>query len=102
MIASIIVIGTVALMLIVMGIVILAGKGDNLIAGYNTASKEEKEKYDIKKVRRLIGGLLIVLAPIMLLLIGEPSLESVFAFSALTIILCAVVIALANTWAKKK
>ena len=102
MIASIIVIGIVALMLIVMGIVILAGKGDNLIAGYNTASKEEKEKYDIKKVRRLIGGLLIVLAPIMLLLIGEPSLESVFAFSALTIILCAVVIALANTWAKKK
>ena len=102
MIASIIVIGTVALMLIVMGIVILAGKGDNLIAGYNTASKEEKEKYDIKKVRRLIGGLLIVLAPIMLLLIGEPSLESVFAFLALTIILCAVVIALANTWAMKK
>ena len=92
----------IAALLVIMGVIILLGKGDNLIAGYNTASKEEREKYDIKKVRRLIGGLLIVLAPVMLLLIGEPSLESVFAFSALTIILCAVVIALANTWAKKK
>lgn len=45
----------VAAMLAIMGVVILAGKGDNLIAGYNTASKEEREKYDVKRLRALLG-----------------------------------------------
>ena len=35
----------VAAILVIMGIIILIGKGDNLIAGYNTASKEER-RYD--------------------------------------------------------
>lgn len=92
----------IAAILLVMGIVILAGKGDNLIAGYNIASKEEKEKYDIKRLRLLIGGFLIIMAPMMFIPTGEPYYESLFAFVALTLILCAVVVALANTWAKKK
>ena len=37
----------VAAILLIMGIVVLIGKGDNLIAGYNTASKEEKSQYNI-------------------------------------------------------
>ena len=49
----------VAAPLLIMGIVILVGKGDNLIAGYNTASKEEKSLYNIKRLRGLIGGLLV-------------------------------------------
>ena len=49
----------VAAPLLIMGIVILVGKGDNLIAGYNTASKEEKSQYNIKRLRGLIGGLLV-------------------------------------------
>lgn len=31
------------------------GKGSWLIAGYNTASKKEKEKYDEKKLCRAVG-----------------------------------------------
>ncbi len=31
-----------SVLLAVMGVIILIGKGDNLIAGYNTASKEER------------------------------------------------------------
>ncbi len=92
----------IAAILVVMGIIILIGKGDNLIAGYNTASKREKEQYDIKRLRLLIGGLLIVLAPMMFLTTLEPYYESLFAFVALSLILSAVVVALANTWAKKK
>ena len=34
----------IAIILALMGVIVLAGKGDMLIAGYNTASKEEKEK----------------------------------------------------------
>ncbi|MBR4227934.1 MAG: DUF3784 domain-containing protein, partial [Bacteroidales bacterium] len=41
----------VAALLLVMGIIIIIGKGDNLIAGYNTASKEERAKYNIKRLR---------------------------------------------------
>lgn len=92
----------VAALLLIMGIIILIGKGDNLIAGYNTASKEERAKYNIKRLRGLIGGLLIAMAPMMLLLAGEPSTEKGWSFTALVLVVCIVVVILANTWAKKK
>jgi hypothetical protein len=92
----------VALVCAVMGILILMGKGDNLIAGYNTASKEEREQIDIKRLRGLVGGLLIVLAPLMLLMLGQESMASSWSFCALVFVLCIVVVVLANTWAKKK
>ncbi|MBQ6243521.1 MAG: DUF3784 domain-containing protein [Bacteroidales bacterium] len=91
----------IAAILLIMGIVILIGKGDNLIAGYNTASRKEREEYDIKRLRGLIGGLSIVLAPMMLLL-GKESMTATFSFVALTFVACIVVVILANTWAKKK
>ncbi len=92
----------VALVCAVMGILILMGKGDNLIAGYNTASKEERERYDIKRLRGLIGGLLVALAPMMLLLLGKESMASIWSFCGVSLVLCIVVLVLANTWAKKK
>lgn len=45
---------------VVLGVVILAGKGDFLIAGYNTASKEERDKVNIKRLRLLIAVLLFL------------------------------------------
>lgn len=92
----------VAAILLIMGIIILIGKGDNLIAGYNTASKEEKEQYNIKRLRGLIGGILVVLAPMMLLLLGRESLAATLSFVVLTFVLCIVMVLLANTWAKKR
>lgn len=92
----------VAAILLIMGIIILVGKGDNLIAGYNTASKEEKSQYNIKRLRGLIGGILLVLAPMMLLLLSEESLAATLSFVVLTFVLCIVMVILANTWAKKR
>ncbi len=92
----------IAAILLIMGIIILIGKGDNLIAGYNTASKEEKSQYNVKRLRVLVGGILVVLAPMMLLLLREESLTAPFSFVGLTLVLCFVVVILANTWAKKK
>ncbi|MDD7794361.1 DUF3784 domain-containing protein [Clostridium sp. 'White wine YQ'] len=40
---------------LVLTITFLSGKGGFLIAGYNTASKEEKAKYDEKKLCRVMG-----------------------------------------------
>ena len=91
-----------ALVFAVMGILILVGKGDNLIAGYNTTSREEREQIDIKRLRGLVGGLLIVLAPLMILLLGNETMASAGSFGAIVFVLCIVVVILANTWAKKK
>ena len=102
MIVSIIVLVIVGAILAIMGVTILIGKGDNLIAGYNTASKEERERYNIKRLRGLIGGLLIVLAPMTILLIGAETITATFSFIILTLLLCIIVVILVNTWAKKK
>ena len=40
----------------VYSVVALAGHGANLIAGYNTATEEEKKKYDKKKLSRVVGA----------------------------------------------
>ena len=83
-------------LVLVFAIIILTGKGDNLIAGYNTSTEEDKEKYNIKRVRICIGGMLLILSPIMLM------------FADNFIILIAIVpplsilsVILTNTWAKK-
>ena len=91
-----------AAIFLIMGIIVLIGKGDNLIAGYNTASKEERSQYNVKRLRGLIGGLLIVLAPMMLFLLGDESFAATGAFVGLTLVLTIVVVILANTWAKKR
>lgn len=39
----------------IISIVLLSGHGSGLIAGYNTAGKEEQGKYDVKKLCRIIG-----------------------------------------------
>lgn len=91
-----------AALLAIMGVVILIGKGDNLIAGYNTASREEKAKSNIKRLRILVGGLLVVLAPMMPLMLGRETMTAVWSFVAVTFVLCILVVILANTWAMKK
>jgi len=46
--------GTVVLF-VILGIIFSTGKGAFLIAGYNTASKKEKEKYDEKALCKFMG-----------------------------------------------
>jgi hypothetical protein len=52
----------VAALFVVLGIVFLNGKGSFLIAGYNTASKAEKEQIDERKLCKYVGRLMFVLA----------------------------------------
>lgn len=90
-----------AALFLITGILVIMGKGDNLIAGYNTASEEERAAYNIKRLRGLVGGLLVAEAPMMCLL-GKESMTSSFSFTAFTLVACIVVVILANTWAKNK
>ena len=48
----------VALMFLIIGLVLRKGKGSGLIAGYNTASAEEKRKTDEKALCRFVARLM--------------------------------------------
>lgn len=52
----------VTALFLVPGVVFSLGKGTSLIAGYNTASPEEKAKYDEKKLCKAMSRLMFVLA----------------------------------------
>ena len=77
----------------VLSIALISGHGSWLISGYNTASKEEKEKYNEKKLCRTMGIGMSVIA-ILLLIMGvfENILPAFFVYIALGIILADVVI----------
>ena len=51
-----------AVMFLVLAVTFLMGKGDMLIAGYNTASEEERKTIDIKRLRIVMAVLMVVTA----------------------------------------
>ena len=51
-----------AVMFLVLAVIFLMGKGDMLIAGYNTASEEERKTIDIKRLRIVMAVLMVVTA----------------------------------------
>ena len=88
----------------IISMVLLVGKGSFLIAGYNTSSKEEKEKYNEKKLCRVVGsGLGIITAIMTIFAFYEFELPSAISWIMpwglfLTV---AVMMILANTICKK-
>lgn len=85
-------------------IVLLTGRGANFIAGYNTSSEEEKNKYDTKKLCRVVGlGMLVLTVFIFIMLIGQDILPAVTAniFAGVTALDCVIIMILSNTVCKK-
>lgn len=98
--AVLLIVFVLSVVLVVLGIVVLRGKGDDWIAGYNAASEQEKASYHIHRLRIIIGilsfgsaayVLLIPLLQVRLMLLST----CVFTLFALAGVV------LANTWAKK-
>ena len=92
-----------SILFIVLAIILLMGKGDKLIAGYNTASEEERKKVDIKRLRIVMAILMVITAVFcaILPLIGNNKTSQLTAAGIfIAIILVGVIVA--NTWAKKK
>ena len=89
---------------LIISIVLITGHGANLIAGYNTATEEEKRKYNTKKLCRVVGiGMAVITAMILIMAIGETILPAAFAtiFLVVTVVDCSLIIILANTICKK-
>ena len=94
-----------ALVFAVLSALLLSGRGSWLIAGYNTASKQQKEQYDEKKLCRVMGGGLAVITLVMLaMVIFEDVLpaSSAYVFAGGIFLLAVVMVVLANTTCKKK
>ena len=109
------IIWTVFVVFAVLSIILLSGHGSWFISGYNMASKEEKEKYDEKKLCRTTGIGMSIIA-ILILIMGlfenflsltmgllENILPAFFVYIALGIILVdvVVIIILGNTLCRK-
>ena len=62
MVAPCIVFGAVLLLFLALGVGFSRGRGQGLIAGYNTMSAREREKVDEKKLMRVMSGGMVSLA----------------------------------------
>lgn len=92
------------IVILIFTIILLSGRGAWLIAGYNTASKEEKAEYDEKKLCRVTGiGMAVIAILILVMGLFEDMLPASFAFISLGIIIvdCIVTIIVINTVCKK-
>ena len=91
-------------LLAVISIVLLSGRGAWLIAGYNTSGKAEKAKYNEKKMCRIMGvGMAVLAVFVFIMAMWGNVLPAyfVYIFLAVTLIDTAVMIILTNTICKK-
>lgn len=102
---GIVIIGIVSVIPIGVGILILSGWGDSLIAGYNTSSKEKQQKYNIKRLR-LVVALILFIVPVVISVPFFFGKEDNAVAHIITTIVCFTIVILgvilANTWSKKK
>ena len=92
-----------SLLFIIFAIVFYLGKGDKLIAGYNTASEEERKKVNIQRLRILMSCISVITAAfcVSLPIVGN-NIQAQLGAAAVFMAVIIFVVILANTWAKKK
>ena len=93
--------GAVVLLLIAaMSVYLLTGGGSWLVAGYNTASQEEKERYHEKRLCRVVGAGILGVTVLIFVLLFMPEPPSWYGW--LIVLDLAVTLVLGNTVCKKK
>ena len=95
-----------SLFFIFLAIVFYLGKGDKLIAGYNTASEEERKKVNIQRLQRLrilMSCISVITAAfcVSMPIVGN-NIQAQLGAAAVFMAVIIFVVILANTWAKKK
>ena len=89
---------------LIISIILLSGHGSWFISGYNTASKEEKAKYNEKKLCKTTGfGMAVIAVLILVMGLFEDVLPASLAYISLGIILVDVLlmIVICNTVCRK-
>jgi len=96
----------IAIALTVTALIIMAGKGDKLIAGYNMTSPRTRKLYHPKRVRMVVGIYLIIIALMLaamtlLLSDNDLGLTAIVAFPVVAFVMTLIALLLANSWARK-
>ena len=89
--------GILVLVVVIIGFAILAfvllqGKGASMIAGYNTMSVAEKEKYDEVALCKFMGKMMLGVVFAMLMMLYDAIFEVGWGFAVGTIFIVIVVI----------
>ena len=80
----------IGIVIIIFSIILLAGKGGSLIAGYNTMPEIEKAKYDEAALSKFMGKILLPVG----ILCPAITLASIFDIKWLVVLLIVVTIGL--------
>ena len=89
----------------IIGILLFCGFGTRLIAGYNTASAQEKAKYNKKRLSIVFGCGMSVLSVFLLMMaifVSKLPIYTIYIFQGVVIIDCITVIILANKICKNR
>ena len=87
-----------ATLLIPLGVLILTGKFNFLIAGYNTMSEEKRKQWNMKAVSGFLGGMLLAMGTVLLvsgvLILFDiaPVIELIVSWSVFTVLLIFTVV----------
>lgn len=101
-----IILSVISLLMVVVAIAILLGKGDDFIVGYNLASNKTRSWYHERRVRVLAAALLLIIAvalPLVAVLMikGYKLLVMKYLPSSLVLLLITTFI-VAHFWVRKK
>ena len=98
-----VILSLISLWLVALAFFILSGRGDGLIAGYNTASREERQKYNIKRLRAVVAVMILFVTAFVWYMSWLNDTTAIL-LGALPVLLIGLVagIIIANTWCKKK
>lgn len=111
MIMGTILIIIINILMIVLAAVIVVGKGDRLIAGYNTVSEQEKQQFNVKRLRVVVAAILVLSIVVLdapFLIGGQADdatagTETAQVIAGMAVVYIAIAgIIIANTWCKKK
>lgn len=92
----------IIIIFVICAVFLLFGKGSWLIAGYNTAGKEEKEKIDEKKLCRSMGVLLLLVAGILGLITYVDTDDFAIKMIIPILVLVGIELVYANKFCNKK
>ncbi len=106
MLTAFIILSVISLLIVVVAVVIMLGRGDDFIVGYNIASKKTRGMYDIRRVRVIVGVLLMLIAMALpaiaaMLIMGYKELVMT-TLPAIVFVLIAATFTASHLWAKKK
>ncbi len=106
MLTAFIILSVISLLIVVVAVVIMLGRGDDFIVGYNIASRKTRDMYDIRRVRVIVGVLLMLIAMALpaiaaMLIMGYKELVMT-TLPAIVFVLIAATFTASHMWAKKK